>query len=141
MRKTPDNMRISLIEGRELQRFRGDERFNEALLFSEVTPDMLAFAAYNEVGGVIGMAGASRNSASMWEMGVNVVPEERRSELASTLVSLLANEVLSRGRLPYFNACMSHLAAQRTALNAGLYPAFCEMRTERMELESPFEEE
>lgn len=135
------DLNIKLLEGRELNPFRGDERFNEALLFSKVTPDMLAAAAFNSAGGIIGMAGASRNSASLWEMGVNVLSEARHDGLASALVATLAFEVMERGRLPYFNACMSHLAAQRTALDAGLYPAFCELRTRRMELESPFEEE
>ena len=132
---------IKLLEGRELNPFRGDERFNEALLFSKVTPDMLAAAAYSDTGAILGMAGASRNSAAMWEMGVNVLPEARHDGVASVLVARLAMEVLKNGRLPYFNACMSHLAAQRTALNAGLYPAFCEMRSRRTENESPFEDE
>lgn len=135
------NLLLKLLEGRELNPFRGDERFNEALLFSRVTPDMLAVAAYTESGSIIGMAGASRNSPSMWEMGVNVLPEARHDGVASVLVARLAAEVLSKGRLPYFNACMSHLAAQRTALDAGFYPAFCELRSRRTPIESPFEDD
>ena len=130
-----------LLEGKELQRFRGDERFNEALLFSEITPDMLAIAKYSELGEIIGMAGASRNSPDMWELGVNVLPEARRVGVGSELVRLVAAEVQRRGHLPYFNCCMSHIAAQRTALAAGLVPAFCEVRSRRLEYESPFEDE
>lgn len=129
------------LEGKELERFRGDERFNEALLFSEVTPDMLAIACYSELGEILGMAGASRNSADMWEMGVNVLSEARRTGLASEMVRLLSCEVQRRGHLPYFNCCMSHIAAQRTALAAGLRPAFCETRSHRLQFESPFEDE
>ena len=131
---------VELLEGESLDFFRGDKRFSEALLFSRVAPDMLAAAYKNDRGEILGMAGASRNSASMWEMGVNVVPEARREGIGSMLVAALADEVLKRGRLPYFNCCMSHIAAQRTALAAGLVPAFCEVRSFPARGESPFED-
>lgn len=129
------------LEGRELERYQGDERFNEALLASKVTPDMLALARFDEQGEIIGMSGASRNSPVMWELGVNVLFAARRAGVAAELVRLLSQEVQRRGHLPYFNCCMSHLAAQRTAISAGLTPAFCEMRSRRIEYESPFEDE
>lgn len=135
----PFNLKI--LQGRELNPFRDDDRFGEALLFSKTTPDMLAVAAYSDSGGLLGLAGASRNCASMWEMGVNVLPEARNDGVASALIAALAVEVLKGGRLPYFNTCTSHLAARRAALDAGLYPAFCELRSRRAELESPFEDE
>ena len=139
--KTEPICAVEWLDEDGIEAYRGDDRFNEALLFSEVTPDVLAVAAKNEFGGILGMAGASRNSASMWEMGVNVLDEARRRGIAANLVALLAEEAQDRGALPYFNCCMSHIAAQRTALAAGLAPAFCEMRTRRLHYESPFEDE
>ena len=121
---------IRWFERGSLDIFEGDDRFSEALLFCPQTPDMLAVAAYDrEDGDIIGMAGASQNSAIMWEIGVNIESKARHKGLASNLVALLAREIVNRGCVPYYGACMSHVLSQRVAYSAGLYPAFCELRS------------
>ena len=110
----------------DIGQFRGDERFGDAYGFCDDAPDMLGIAALNGED-VIGMAGASADSPYLWQIGINVLPEHRGQGAASTLVRLLANDVLAAGRIPYYGTSISHLASQRVALTAGFRPAWFEL--------------
>lgn len=106
--------------------FRDDERFGDAYGFCETAPDMLGVAALRD-GEIIGMAGASADSPLMWQIGINVLPEARGQGIAAMLVSLLRNDVLAAGRLPYYGTSISHLESQRVALRSGFLPAWFEL--------------
>ena len=110
----------------DLEQFRGDVRFEDALGFCPDAPDMLAVAAMKD-GRILGMAGASGDSPYLWQIGINVLPEARGQGLAAMLVSLLRNDVLSTGRLPFYGTSISHLESQRVALKAGFLPAWFEL--------------
>ena len=123
------NYSIKWYEGFEIEKFRGDNRWDEALAFSATAPDALAVTA--ESGDeILGMAGASIDSPMMWQIGINVVDGYRRRGIATALVSLLKNEILSRGKLPFYGTAFSHLASQRVALGSGFVPAWVEMATQ-----------
>ena len=113
-------------EGDEIERFRGDPRFDEAYAFCPDAPDLLGVAALAGER-ILGMAGASADSPTMWQIGINVEPEARGRGLGTKLVALLKNEILRRGRLPYYGTSFSHLASQRVALGAGFLPAWVEL--------------
>jgi predicted GNAT family acetyltransferase len=81
-------------------------------------------------GEIVGMAGASADSPTMWQIGINVEPACRGEGLASLLVTLLKNEILKRGVLPFYGTALSHIASQRTALVAGFLPAWAELVAE-----------
>ena len=119
-------------EGKEIERFRGDERFGEAFCFCPEAPDVLGVAALRK-GEIVGMAGASADSPTMWQIGINVDPACRGEGVASLLVALLKNEILKRGILPFYGTSPSHIASQRTALAAGFLPAWAELVTEKSE--------
>lgn len=106
--------------------FKGDERFGDAYGFCETAPDMLGVAAVKD-GEILGMAGASADSPYLWQIGINVLPEARGQGVAAMLVSLLRNDVLASGRLPYYGTSISHLASQRVALKSGFLPAWFEL--------------
>ena len=116
------------FEGDEIEAFRGDKRFDEAFAFDRNAPDILGVAAIRD-GSILGMAGASCDSPIMWQIGINVAPEERGRGIGTMLVTLLKNEILSRGILPFYGTSMSHLASQRVALGAGFVPAWVELIT------------
>ncbi len=109
-----------------IARFQGDERFGEAYGFCETAPDMLGVSAEKD-GVILGMAGASADSPTLWQIGINVQPEARGQGVASMLVKLLAADVLAAGKLPYYGTSISHLESQRVALNAGFRPAWFEL--------------
>ena len=119
---------IVYYRGKKIQQFKGDTRFDEAFAFCEEAPDEIGVAAY-ENGHILGMAGASSDSPSMWQIGINVLPEARGRQIATMLVSLLKNEVLSLGKLPYYGTAMSHIISQRVAIKSGFLPAWSELVT------------
>ena len=120
------------FEGDEIEAFRGDKRFDEAFAFDRNAPDVLGVAAIRG-SSILGMAGASCDSPIMWQIGINVAPEEQGHGIGTNLVTLLKNEILSRGILPFYGTSMSHLASQRVALGAGFVPAWVELITSRIE--------
>jgi len=109
-----------------IAQFKGDERFEDAYGFCTDAPDMLGVAAIKN-GQILGMAGASADSPYMWQIGINVLPETRGQGVAAMLVSLLRNDVLAAGRLPYYGTSISHLESQRVALRSGFLPAWFEL--------------
>ncbi len=116
----------------EIEGFRGDDRYDEAFAFCPEAPDVLGVAALRD-GEILGMAGASCDSPQMWQIGINVNPECREAGIGTMLVSLIKNEILSRGILPFYGTSMSHLASQRVALGAGFVPAWVELATSKAE--------
>ena len=123
-----DGYELRWFRGDEIERFRGDERFDEAYAFCADAPDLLGVAALRD-GEILGMAGASGDSPTMWQIGINVMPGAERAGIGTMLVTLLKNEILRRGILPYYGTSMSHLASQRLALAAGFVPAWAELTT------------
>jgi GNAT superfamily N-acetyltransferase len=113
----------------EIGQFCGTDSFGDAFGFSPDAPDMLAVAALRD-GHILGMAGASADSPLMWQISINVLPEARGQGIAAMLVSLLRNDVLAAGRLPFYGTSISHLASQRVALKAGFLPAWFELVAE-----------
>lgn len=115
----------------EIEDFRGDSRFDEAFAFCADAPDVLGVSAAVD-GKLAGMAGASCDSPAMWQIGINVEPAYRGKGVGTMLVSLLKNEILRRGLLPFYGTSISHLASQRVALGAGFIPAWVELITSKI---------
>ena len=113
---------------REIEQFRGDDRFDEAFAFSEETPDVLGIAAVRN-GDIIGMAGASADSPYLYQIGINVMAEYRGKGIGAVLVSLIKNRLIEMGKIPYYGTSISHIASQKTAVKAGFIPAWAELIT------------
>ena len=119
---------IRWYEGNEIEQFHGDDRFDEAYASCANAPDVIGVAALYD-GKILGMAGASCDSPAMWQIGINVDKAYGQSGIGKMLVTLLKNEILKRGILPYYGTSMSHIASQRVALGAGFVPAWGELVT------------
>ena len=122
---------IRVFVGDELEQFRGDNRFGEAFIFSDAPKDEIGVGAYKN-DKILGMAGATSDSELMWQIGINVLPEAEGLGIARTLVAVLKNEILRRGKLPFYGTSMSHIASQRVALGAGFLPAWAELYCEEI---------
>ncbi len=88
--------------------------------------DMLAVGAYDG-DRLIGLAGMSADCESMWQIGVDVLPEHRRRGVASALTSRLALEAFERGKIPFYCAAWCNLKSVRNALKCGFRPAWVEL--------------
>ena len=115
-------------EGVEIEQFRGDRRFERAYSFEADAPDVIGVAAVRE-NRIIGMAGASCDSPTMWQIGIDVDQSARRSGVAQVLVSELARAIERKGILPFYGTAMSHIGSQKVALRAGFLPAWAELTT------------
>ncbi len=119
---------IRWYEKDELERFRDDKRFTEALGFSPLRPDELAVTAEKD-GHIFAMAGVSSDSELLWQIGINTSPEARGGGMGKYLVTVLKNEVLRRGKIPYYGCHFSHSISQRIAIGAGFMPVWSEIYT------------
>lgn len=88
--------------------------------------DVLAIGAYDG-DKLIGLAGCSADCDTMWQIGIDVLPEYRRQGVASALTSRLAIEILSRGKVPFYCAAWCNIRSVRNAIRSGFYPAWVEM--------------
>lgn len=125
---------IKMYFGEEIEQFRGDERFDEAFLFEDLPKDEIGIAAIQD-GEILGMAGATSDSETMWQIGVNVMPQAEGKGIGTMLVTLLKNEILRRGKLPFYGTSMSHIASQKVAAGAGFTPAWAELCCEKCKTE------
>lgn len=115
------DIQIKWFEKEELFVFFNNENFKNALEFSSLRPDMLGICSY-ENGEITGMAAASCDSKTMWQIGINVNENVRGKGIASFLVNTLKEEIIKRGILPFYGTVESHIFSQRIALKCGFSP-------------------
>lgn len=94
--------------------------------------DMLAFGAYDGEK-LIGLAGCSADADTMWQIGIDVLPEYRRCGVASSLTSNLALETIKRGRAPFYCCAWSNVASARNAIRSGFRPAWVTVTAKKEE--------
>ena len=123
---TPERFPVRWYQQEELEQFRGDSRFWEALMFDPARPDLLAVCAMDGEH-ILGMAAVTRNSPMMWEIGVNVTEAGRGKGVGSYVTALMKEKVLSMGAMPTYATVESHIASQKVAFRAGFVPAFYEL--------------
>jgi GNAT superfamily N-acetyltransferase len=89
-------------------------------------PTMVAAIAEKD-GEIVGVCGASADSPSMWQLGIDVAPEHQGHGLAPALTSAVAAAVLDDGKLPYYGTSASNIPSMRTALAVGFKPMWVEV--------------
>lgn len=115
---------VRWYEQSDLEAFRDDDRWTDAVAFGEYSPDILGMAALDEAGEPVGLAACSRDGERLWQIGINVLPAYRGKGCAANLTALLRDEILRRGALPLYSTAESHIHSQNVALNAGFRPVF-----------------
>ena len=100
--------------------------WSNALCESRKHLDVLGVGAYDK-GKLIGLAGCSADCDTMWQIGIDVLPEYRRQGIASALTSRLAVEILRRGKVPFYCAAWCNVKSVRNAIKSGFRPAWVEM--------------
>ncbi|MGN6713888.1 GNAT family N-acetyltransferase [Anaerocolumna jejuensis] len=102
------------------------EEWSNALCEKRKHLDVLAAAAYDG-NKLIGMAGCSADCATMWQIGIDVLPEYQRRGIAAALTSHLALEILERDKVPFYCAAWSNIRSVRNGIKSGFRPAWVEM--------------
>lgn len=101
-------------------------QWSNALCENRKHLDVLGVGAY-ENDKLIGLAACSADCDTMWQIGVDVLPEYRRRGVASTLTSKLALEILKREKVPFYCCAWSNIKSARNAIKSGFRPAWVEM--------------
>lgn len=117
---------VQWYEGDAINQFEEDERFDEALLFTDGVENVLAVSAL-ENGQILGMAGCTNDGPQLWQIGVNVTNEGQGKGIGTYVTWLLKNRVLEMGKVPYYGTVESHIKSQKVAIQAGFMPVFYEM--------------
>ena len=101
-------------------------QWSNALCEKRKELDVLGIGAYDK-NKLVGLAGCSADCDTMWQIGVDVLPEYRKQGIASALTSRLAIEVLNRGKVPFYCAAWSNVKSVRNAIKSGFRPTWVEM--------------
>lgn len=94
--------------------------------------DVLGVGAYDG-DRLVGFAACSADCDSMWQIGVDVLPEYRRQGIASAVTSRLTLEILDRGKTPFYCCAWSNVKSARNAVRCGYYPAWVELTVKSKE--------
>ena len=130
----PDVTILKVLDcGYELQTLQKSEleelytrQWSNCLTFHDRERDVMAVGAYDG-GRLIGLAGCSADCESMYQIGVDVLPEYRRKGVASAVTSRLADEILKLGKVPFYCAAWSNIRSVRNAIKSGFRPAWVEL--------------
>lgn len=132
LRPLPCGYEVRILENRDFENLYVPE-WQNALCSTRKELDVLGAGAYAD-GKLVALAGASADCRTMWQIGVDVLPEFRRKGIASSLVSTLASEILSRGIVPFYCSAWSNLRSVRTALKSGFVPSWVELTAKPAEI-------
>ena len=121
----PEGFDFEIVERDNIPALYEIKGFNNAIQYdvNHPRPDVLAWLAKKN-GMVVGMAGCSADSATMWQIGIDVLPEHRGCNLAAYLVTQLTREIFSREYVAYYTTSISNIASQRVAHRSGYSPAW-----------------
>jgi len=78
---------------------------------------------------VVGVASASTDSDSLWQIGIDVVHQHRGRGLGVALTSFATRAVLEQGKVPYYATTAANITSRRTAQSAGFYPCWTSVYT------------
>lgn len=117
---------LKWFEKDDMEQFRGKDEFSQAIAFGEHCPDMLAVAAMNG-DEIMGIAGASEDAMDLWQIGINVNPKYRGKGMAVNLVQILKEEIIRRGKIPFYGMVSSHNLSKSVAARAGFFPVWTEI--------------
>ena len=101
-------------------------QWSNALCESRKESNILGVGAYYDKK-LIGLAACSADCDTMWQIGIDVLPEWRRQGIATALTSRLALEILNQGKVPFYCCAWSNIKSARNAIKSGFRPAWVEM--------------
>lgn len=125
LKEQPCDYEQKILFPEDFQQYYTDE-WGNALCKDRKHLDKLAVGAFHN-GKLIGLAGCSADCETMYQIGVDVLPEYRRKGIASSLTSRLAIEVLEFGKVPFYCAAWSNIKSVRNAIKCGFRPAWVEL--------------
>ncbi len=125
LRELPCKYKLRVLESKDFEQLYVPQ-WSNALCEDRKQLDVLGIGAYDG-GRLIGLAGCSADCDTMWQIGIDVLPDYRRQGIAAALTSKLALEILDRDKVPFYCAAWSNIKSVRNAVKSGFRPAWVEM--------------
>lgn len=100
--------------------------WSNALCESRKHLDKAAVGAFDN-DKLIGLAGCSADCDTMWQIGVDVLPQYRKQGIASTITNQLAREILRHDIVPFYCCAWSNIKSVRNALKSGFVPSWVQI--------------
>lgn len=124
---TPAGLTLTLVEGAAIAALYRHDGFGNALSYRRdaTRPDALA-TVMRQGDEVVGIAAASADHATLWQIGVEVAPAFRGRGIGRALVGRLTAAILGAAKVPYYSTRLANFASQAVALSLGYWPAWTE---------------
>lgn len=106
--------------------------WSNALCAQRAELDTLGVGVYDK-GKLIALAACSADCDSMYQIGIDVLPEYRRHGIAKAIVTKLAQEIIKLGKVPFYCAAWSNVRSVRCALASGFKPAWVQITAKPIE--------
>jgi len=125
---TGEDVEFSMIDEKTIRQLYENNQFPNALgrQYDHRRPTLLACSAKCD-GVIAGIAGASADTDSMWQIGIDTLSEYQNRGIGKALVSRLTEELFNIGKLPYYSAGTNNIASRRIATSLGYRPAWVEI--------------
>lgn len=123
----PEGFLYKWFEKEDMPKIYENKGFDNALNYKR---DVLAYGAYKN-GKLVALAGADDYMNDIWQIGIDVLPDYRKSGLATYLVKALAEEIENREKITYYTTWSGNIPSTKVALNAGFYPIWVSYYAER----------
>jgi GNAT superfamily N-acetyltransferase len=125
---TREDIELSIINEEAIRQLYENNRFSNALgrQYNPRRPTLLACSAKCD-GVIAGLAGASADTDSMWQIGIDTLPEYRNRGIGKALVSRLTEALFDIGKLPYYSTGTTNIPSRRIAISLGYRPAWVEI--------------
>ncbi len=108
-------------------------QWSNALCERRKEKDIIGVGAYDK-GTLIGLAGASADCETMYQIGIDVLPAYRKKGVAAALTSALSFEILALGKVPFYCAAWSNIPSVRNAIKSGFRPAWVELSARNLQI-------
>lgn len=129
---------VSLLQEESIKQLYGNNRFPNALghRYDPQRPRLLGCSAMSD-GAIVGLATASVDCGSMWQVSIDILPSYRNRGIGRAIVSRLTEALFKIRKLPYYSTGISNISSRRIAISLGYRPAWVEMYSrERAEVYS-----
>lgn len=127
---------MEIIQEECIKQLYGNNLFPNALgrRHDPQRPRLLGCSARRD-GVTVGLATASADSGSMWQVGIDILPDYRNRGIGKALVSQLTGALFKIEKLPYYSTGISNISSRRTAISVGYRPGWVEIYSkERVEV-------
>ena len=125
LKELPCEYELKVLQPEDFRQYYTDQ-WSNALAKHRKHLDMLAVGAFDR-DKLVGLAGCSADCETMYQIGVDVLPEYRRKGIASAITSKLAIETFKLGKVPFYCAAWCNIKSVRNAIRSGFRPAWVEL--------------